>query len=791
MDTTITIQIFLRRGGIIFLMMLLAITESSAQIFPRTTIWNNVTNTNRINLYVIPDGFTTAEMPLFAAEANKLVEKLKNTSPFKEYINFLRVLRVDVPSVQSGCRHPHSASDCGTMTSIDFKETYFKSSFDIGGIHRLLVPEFSLVQNFLFQNAPDYDMVIMIVNTPVYGGSGGTIATYSLHSSSVDIALHELGHSFADLGDEYTSTGSGCSGEYANVTSFSAPTAAPWAAWVNQTTVPATCGNSSDIGLFKGAGYCSTQYRPKCTCKMRDVKKEYCEVCSEQIVHRIHELTSLLESNSNTSQSYFNLTKDTILTANLLATTNGSVAAHWKLNGVKKAENVTFFNCQSDALLPGSNRLVLYATDNAGFLKIYQKPIDSLVWIIQKASNAVPLPPAPPEYFSASNIKETQATLSWLAPPDVGSFHLQIKKITTTDWGVTFVLGNTNNFITNGLVENSDYEVRLRAIKGGQSSAYVSTNFKTLPAATNGCNTATNLAVADVLPSSATVSWFPIVGLQSYMLKYRALNSSAVTSTIIANTKYTFYFLQPNTDYTASVQALCGNIYGTPVTINFKTKPMEACPDNFEPNNTASAASSLPFNTLVNGLINVTNDEDYYYFSLSNNATNVAITLNNLLLDYDLKLQKLDGTVLAFSAASGKTDEFISKTLAAGTYFIRVYGFSGNFSPQNCYGLRVAVSPVGAVPLENAEAADTEMNISPNPTSGAMQIYFYAEKEAETSVMLTNSFGYVLSDEKKQMRVGDNKLTYDVSHFPDGVYYVRLSNRYRTLTRKLVVTSEQ
>ncbi len=772
----------------LFLLVIFCTTEiTNAQIFSKTVVWNNSSSSNRVNLYVIPDGFTAAEMPAFAAETEKLVAKLQNTSPFKEYINFVRILRIDVPSAQSGTSHPHSAGDCGSMTTSELKDTYFKSTFDMGGIHRLLVPDFNLVQQFLFKNAQDYDMVLMIVNSPVYGGSGGSIATYSLHSSSVDIALHELGHSFAGLGDEYTATGSGCSGGYPNVATTSDINAIPWSAWVNYTTVPGVCGNSSDIGLFKGAGYCSTQFRPKCTCKMRDVKKEYCEVCSEQIVSKIHSITTLLEHQNGLTVHNFNIEKDTLLSGILLQSTNGTTNSKWILDGVKVLDNNLNYLCKLGDLSFGSHRLVLTATDNSNFLKIVTKPADSLVWIINKQNGSSQPVTAIPSYFSVSNITENSATASWLAQSDVPTYQIQFKAANETNWGTSYSLGNTNYFSKFSLIENTNYEARLRAIKNNLASNYAFSTFKTLPSTINLCAIPTNLTVADILPFNATVSWSLLSGVQSYVVKHKIKGSSVITSSIVTGNNFVLSYLIANTEYEITVQAVCGNTFGQAAYYGFKTKPIEVCPDNYEPNNSSNSASSIPLNTVINGLIPTADDQDFYFFTLPT-TSNVSITLNNLIFDYDIKLQKQDGTVIGFSASSGKSDENITKTLLAGTYFVRIYGFSGAFSPNNCYGLRVQAVSVGGVPIETQDLSNQEMVISPNPSTGQTQLFFDSKHDTETSIMLMNSLGNVMMNEKKQMKKGENKIDYNFETLNDGIYYVRLSNYYRTITQKLVIT---
>src|SRR5258708_7869266 len=81
---------------------------------------------------------------------------------------------------------------------------YFGSTFNYAGIDRLLVPvNSSHIYSVLANNFPQYDQVFVVVNSTKYGGSGGFAATASINSSSAEIAIHEMGHSFAALRDEY------------------------------------------------------------------------------------------------------------------------------------------------------------------------------------------------------------------------------------------------------------------------------------------------------------------------------------------------------------------------------------------------------------------------------------------------------------------------------------------------------------------------------------------------------------------------------------------------------------
>jgi hypothetical protein len=88
------------------------------------------------------------------------------------------------------------------------KNTAFKSFFGCGGIDRLLCVDTGLVLNTVNKLSPWADTIFVLVNSNKYGGAGyGSlpigIATFSKHEFGRLVAIHELGHSFARVADEY------------------------------------------------------------------------------------------------------------------------------------------------------------------------------------------------------------------------------------------------------------------------------------------------------------------------------------------------------------------------------------------------------------------------------------------------------------------------------------------------------------------------------------------------------------------------------------------------------------
>jgi hypothetical protein len=140
---------------------------------------------------------------------------------------------------------------------------------------------------------PEYDLVSVVVNDTEYGGSGGDLLITSMNSSSREIAAHELGHTFAALGDEYSDPYPGwVPYEMPNVTQQTNRNLIKWASWILGSTpipTPDTSPYASVVGLFEGAEYQTTGwYRPQHICKMRTLGYPYCRVCAEALVKAIY-----------------------------------------------------------------------------------------------------------------------------------------------------------------------------------------------------------------------------------------------------------------------------------------------------------------------------------------------------------------------------------------------------------------------------------------------------------------------------------------------------------------------
>lgn len=233
---------------------------------------------------ILGDGFTEAEQELFFEKAEETAKYILETSPFKEHQEIFKLYALGCISNESGARGDRAQSKQEEIE--DSRDTLFHSRFWTEGVQRLLSidePEEKKALLMAKQYVPQMDYAVVLVNSQTYGGSGGQVCVTSLHEQSVEIVMHELGHTIAGLGDEYW-PGIAQMTETPNTTSQSDPSLVPWADLVGQAGINVYPYEDGDPGWYK----------PSRSCKMQYLGKEYpfCAVCSREL-----EKAFLLHSN--------------------------------------------------------------------------------------------------------------------------------------------------------------------------------------------------------------------------------------------------------------------------------------------------------------------------------------------------------------------------------------------------------------------------------------------------------------------------------------------------------------
>ena len=409
---------------------------AKSQTFPVQTIVDNGLPNKRVKFVFLGDGFTSLQQPQFISKVEGFSTSLFTQEPFKTYKNFFNIYAIEVPSFESGADHPNTATD---EKPTEFQptlavDTYFDVTFDYANVHRLVYPKNqTAVYDVLFANYPNFNQVFVFANTPYYGGAGGDIATATVNINSDEVSIHEIGHSFGKLADEYLIGGQG---ERPNRTKTIDPLTIKWKNWLG----------SDDIGIFP-VGVEDWQ-KPHENCKMKVLNVPFCAVCKESFVDKMYELVTPIYSFLPVST---NLTVNTTtnFSTNLTLPIPNTLSTEWKLNGNTIATGVDNINLNPATLPSGSSTLSIFVTDNTPLSRSYLPAsgyVFSQTWNLTKG--ALPL-----EWlnFEAKRV-QNHALLTWQTAQEQNVSHFEVQR--SYDGKNFHPIGfvKANNFLT-----KSDY----------------------------------------------------------------------------------------------------------------------------------------------------------------------------------------------------------------------------------------------------------------------------------------------------------------------------------------------
>lgn len=235
------------------------------------------------------DGFRANERLMLLEKARSVIDLTLSQPLLEAHNSVWNVHVLVVASAQTGADVPS-----GGIT----RDTAFDASFDCGGIGRLLCVDFGKVYAELLPEFQDFDALLVLVNSEQYGGSGGGAgAVVSTNSLADQVILHEMGHSFAWLADEYVDSaietqgeGTYVEGAFPNITKFTDPADIPWRWWfAHPTDIPTNVG-ALGIGRFEGGFYRARGlYRPTFDSFMRNTGGTVNAVHSEAWVWRMYQ----------------------------------------------------------------------------------------------------------------------------------------------------------------------------------------------------------------------------------------------------------------------------------------------------------------------------------------------------------------------------------------------------------------------------------------------------------------------------------------------------------------------
>lgn len=304
--------------------LLACLGAGPASGFTVETILGNGDTVDHLDLVVVGDGYTASEQGLLSEDAQNFVSQFFMEEPYASYKGRFNVWLVHVESAQSGADKSDAVSDATCIWALVQVDTALNCSYCCNATQRLLCCDSSTVWAVLDEAVPEWDLGVVLVNSTVYGGSGGTVSVFSRNEAVGYLAQHEIAHTMAALADEYEACYMGYSQDFdsPNITRYSSREWVSWKDLIDQATpVPTfrhlncngvesgSCGadlsdrasncmdaagtpasddywiaHVNEVGLFEGGRYMHTpNYRPAMDCKMRSTAP-FCPVCSRTII---------------------------------------------------------------------------------------------------------------------------------------------------------------------------------------------------------------------------------------------------------------------------------------------------------------------------------------------------------------------------------------------------------------------------------------------------------------------------------------------------------------------------
>nr|NQU92572.1 peptidase M64 [Bacteroidota bacterium] len=243
---------------------------------------------SKVDIVILPEGYTRDELGIFIKDCQNFTEELIKYEPYSQNKDKFNVRGILAPSEESGSDIPADSI---------WKKTILNTTFYTFNSERYCMTTDNKSVRDLAANAP-YDQIYILVNSEKYGGG----AIYNHYCVSVNsnklagkIFIHELGHGFAGLGDEYYM-------DEVSYNDFYPLDVEPWepnlttlvdfeSKWKHllKSNVPVPTPHTeeyiSSLGVFEGGGYASSGvYRPSYDCLMKTFRGDhFCSACEEGI----------------------------------------------------------------------------------------------------------------------------------------------------------------------------------------------------------------------------------------------------------------------------------------------------------------------------------------------------------------------------------------------------------------------------------------------------------------------------------------------------------------------------
>lgn len=262
--------------------------KGNSHITPHKYLLHNDSPEKCIDVAILAEGYTLQEIQTFYEDADIACKSIFDHEPFKSMKKRFNVVAVASPSTDSGVSVPRLN---------EWKHTAFGSHFSTFYSDRYLTTSRVKAIHDALAGIP-YEHIIILANTEEYGG-GGIYNSYTLttahHPMFRPVVIHEFGHSFGGLADEYFYDNDVMTDTYPldiepweqNI-STQVDFAAKWKDMLSENTpvpTPAEVSENYPTGVYEGGGYSAKGiFRPAENCRMRTNEyPAFCPVCQRAL----------------------------------------------------------------------------------------------------------------------------------------------------------------------------------------------------------------------------------------------------------------------------------------------------------------------------------------------------------------------------------------------------------------------------------------------------------------------------------------------------------------------------
>ena len=268
--------------------------NSNAKPLPYTYIHKGGDSKGTIDVAILAEGYTANEMELFMEDARITAEEILSYEPFNSHRDKFNFIAVATPSVDSNVSVPQQGEWRNTAVGSNFMTFYMPRYLTSSNVYAM----YDLVTNIPCEH------FVILANTDTYGG-GGIFNSYTLttahHRDFRPVVVHEFGHSFGGLGDEYFYDTNDDNDNMHSIThepwepniTTLVDFNSKWADMVEEgVETPSAPTKEREenytVGVYEGGGYLTKGiFRPAVVCRMRNNTAEhFCPVC-ERALERV------------------------------------------------------------------------------------------------------------------------------------------------------------------------------------------------------------------------------------------------------------------------------------------------------------------------------------------------------------------------------------------------------------------------------------------------------------------------------------------------------------------------